>query len=211
MPFLSLLVAASLILTGANNGLFLSTPGLGMSLISSLDSTICCSYMHTHTLCVASARLNIQAYSKPPADGLQQVNRSNAAFKTSNATNRRHAFAADSLLSLIYQIVQGKVPPLPPNAFSDHLADLIGRLLTRDPAKRPSLQEVSICVQACSTAVHGSWQRRSNHFPCYPTPACLPACPAAMQTLLHARHETPAANQDTQEKACKASVYKGRE
>ncbi|KAG2432825.1 hypothetical protein HXX76_008559 [Chlamydomonas incerta] len=54
----------------------------------------------------------------------------------------RHAFAADSLLSLVYQIVRGNFPPIPTDQFSNGLSDLVNRLLWRDPATRPSLSEV---------------------------------------------------------------------
>ncbi|GBF90020.1 hypothetical protein Rsub_02726 [Raphidocelis subcapitata] len=54
----------------------------------------------------------------------------------------RHAFAAESLLSLVYQIIKGDVPPLPSGRFSPELDGLIRRLLAHDPAARPSLQEV---------------------------------------------------------------------
>lgn len=55
---------------------------------------------------------------------------------------RRHAFAADSLLSLVYQIVRGNFPPIPADVFSRQLSDLVNRLLVRDTATRPTLSEV---------------------------------------------------------------------
>lgn len=54
----------------------------------------------------------------------------------------RHAFAADSLLSLVYQIVRGNFPPIPADVFSRQLSDLVNRLLVRDTAARPTLSEV---------------------------------------------------------------------
>lgn len=54
----------------------------------------------------------------------------------------KHAFAADSLLSLVYQIVRGDFPPIPDNVFSTDLGDLVGALLQRDAANRPSLHQV---------------------------------------------------------------------
>ncbi|PNH02758.1 Serine/threonine-protein kinase Nek4 [Tetrabaena socialis] len=54
----------------------------------------------------------------------------------------KHAFAADSLLSLVYQIVRGNFPPIPTEQFSNGLSDLVTRLLSRDAATRPSLGEV---------------------------------------------------------------------
>ncbi|KAJ9532988.1 hypothetical protein QJQ45_018070, partial [Haematococcus lacustris] len=41
----------------------------------------------------------------------------------------KHAFAADSLLSLVYQIVRGNFPPIPPNQFSQGLSNLVNALL----------------------------------------------------------------------------------
>ncbi|GIL79309.1 hypothetical protein Vretimale_16509 [Volvox reticuliferus] len=54
----------------------------------------------------------------------------------------KHAFAADSLLSLVYQIVRGNFPPIPTDQFSSSLSDLVNRLLARDASTRPSLGEV---------------------------------------------------------------------
>ncbi|GIL57802.1 hypothetical protein Vafri_13045 [Volvox africanus] len=54
----------------------------------------------------------------------------------------KHAFAADSLLSLVYQIVRGNFPPIPTDQFTSSLSDLINRLLARDASTRPSLGEV---------------------------------------------------------------------
>jgi hypothetical protein len=54
----------------------------------------------------------------------------------------RHAFAADSLLSLVYQIVRGSYPPIPADMFSADMQHLVQQLLTSDAAQRPSLQQV---------------------------------------------------------------------
>ncbi|KAG1656956.1 hypothetical protein FOA52_004342 [Chlamydomonas sp. UWO 241] len=54
----------------------------------------------------------------------------------------KHAFAADSLLSLVYQIVRGDYPPIPSDMFSAGLSNLITVLLARQPNERPSLQQV---------------------------------------------------------------------
>ncbi|GFR44592.1 hypothetical protein Agub_g5870 [Astrephomene gubernaculifera] len=54
----------------------------------------------------------------------------------------KHAFAADSLLSLVYQIVRGNFPPIPTDQFTPGLSDLVNRLLARDANTRPSLGEV---------------------------------------------------------------------
>ncbi|GFH17605.1 protein kinase domain-containing protein, partial [Haematococcus lacustris] len=54
----------------------------------------------------------------------------------------KHAFAADSLLSLVYQIVRGNFPPIPPNQFSQGLSNLVNALLVRDANQRPSLMQV---------------------------------------------------------------------
>lgn len=62
---------------------------------------------------------------------------------------RRHAFAADSLLSLVYQIVRGNFPPIPKDMFSPGLSELVNALLVRDPNARPSLQQVSSCWLVC--------------------------------------------------------------
>eukprot|EP00878_Enallax_costatus_P045942 GHUV01055484.1.p1 GENE.GHUV01055484.1~~GHUV01055484.1.p1 ORF type:complete len:298 (+),score=87.42 GHUV01055484.1:308-1201(+) len=54
-----------------------------------------------------------------------------------------HAFAADSLLSLVYQIVRGSYPPIPAELFSRDMIDLVQQLLSREASERPSLQQVS--------------------------------------------------------------------
>lgn len=54
----------------------------------------------------------------------------------------KHAFAADSLLSLVYQIVRGNFPPIPTDHFSKGLSDLVNSLLVRDANQRPSLGQV---------------------------------------------------------------------
>lgn len=76
----------------------------------------------------------------------------------------RHAFAADSLLSLVYQIVRGNFPPIPTDQFTSGLSDLVNRLLARDAAARPSLGEVrtgrSGCRAGCQMECPGwrPWQ-----------------------------------------------------
>eukprot|EP00873_Tetraselmis_striata_P019993 jgi/Tetstr1/440257/TSEL_028608.t1 len=54
----------------------------------------------------------------------------------------KHAFAADSLLSLVYQIVKGNFPPIPQDQFSSDLSNLVQALLAKDSQRRPTLQEV---------------------------------------------------------------------
>jgi hypothetical protein len=62
----------------------------------------------------------------------------------------RHAFAADSLLSLVFQIVKGTFPPIPTSDYSTQLSGLVNSLLNREVAQRPSLAQVllSCNVQA---------------------------------------------------------------
>lgn len=55
---------------------------------------------------------------------------------------RRHAFAADSLLSLVYQIAHGSHEPLPEGRYSRDLASLVDHMLTKDPEARPSLHQL---------------------------------------------------------------------
>ena len=54
----------------------------------------------------------------------------------------RHAFAADSLLSLVYQIVNGTCPPVPADRYDARFGRLVTRMLERDSAKRPSVTEI---------------------------------------------------------------------
>ena len=49
-----------------------------------------------------------------------------------------HAFAADSLLSLVYKIVRGSFEPLPPGRYDPRVSELVERLLSREPGARPT-------------------------------------------------------------------------
>jgi len=51
----------------------------------------------------------------------------------------KHAFAADNLLGLVHKIVSGKYETIPP-MYSANLNNLIQRMLTRNPAMRPSIR-----------------------------------------------------------------------
>ncbi|XRB22463.1 serine/threonine-protein kinase Nek1 [Pseudoscourfieldia marina] len=53
----------------------------------------------------------------------------------------QHAFAADSLLSLVYQIVRGEVPELP-EEYSGELQAVVTTLLSREASERPNLASV---------------------------------------------------------------------
>ena len=52
------------------------------------------------------------------------------------------AFAADSLMSVVYKIAKGKVKALPEGRCSRELEDLVHRLLARQPEQRPGPREV---------------------------------------------------------------------
>ncbi|EEH51879.1 uncharacterized protein MICPUCDRAFT_23075, partial [Micromonas pusilla CCMP1545] len=55
----------------------------------------------------------------------------------------RHAFAADSLLSLVFQIVNGTCPPIPTERGYDHrFAGLVSVMLERDARARPTASEL---------------------------------------------------------------------
>jgi len=49
-----------------------------------------------------------------------------------------HAFAADSLLSLVYKIVRGNFEPLPAGRYDPRLYALVDALLAREPGARPT-------------------------------------------------------------------------
>ena len=49
-----------------------------------------------------------------------------------------HAFAADSLLSLVYKIVRGNFEPLPAGRYDPRLCALVDALLAREPGARPT-------------------------------------------------------------------------
>ena len=54
----------------------------------------------------------------------------------------RHAFAADSLLSLVYQIVNGTCPPIPKERYDARFARMVARTLERDHRRRPDIATV---------------------------------------------------------------------
>ncbi|KAK3269105.1 hypothetical protein CYMTET_22428 [Cymbomonas tetramitiformis] len=54
----------------------------------------------------------------------------------------KHAFAADSLLGLVYQIVQGNCPPIPAERYDNQLSNLVAQMLARDSTKRPSTAQM---------------------------------------------------------------------
>ncbi|KAM5148276.1 serine/threonine-protein kinase Nek4 isoform 2-T2 [Mantella aurantiaca] len=53
----------------------------------------------------------------------------------------KHAFNAKDMNSLVYRIIEGKLPPMPKDYSSD-LGDLIGTMLSRKPEKRPTVRQI---------------------------------------------------------------------
>ncbi|CAI5736442.1 unnamed protein product [Hyaloperonospora brassicae] len=53
----------------------------------------------------------------------------------------RHAFDAPNILTLILKIVQQDFAPVP-SCYDRHVSDLLHKLLDKDPAKRPSMDEI---------------------------------------------------------------------
>ncbi|XP_018417978.1 PREDICTED: serine/threonine-protein kinase Nek4 [Nanorana parkeri] len=53
----------------------------------------------------------------------------------------KHAFNAKDMNSLVYRIIEGKLPPMPKDYSSD-LGDLIGTMLSRQPEKRPTVKQI---------------------------------------------------------------------
>ncbi|CAI9585717.1 unnamed protein product [Staurois parvus] len=53
----------------------------------------------------------------------------------------KHAFNAKDMNSLVYRIIEGKLPPMPRDYSSD-LGDLIGTMLSRQPEKRPTMRQI---------------------------------------------------------------------
>jgi hypothetical protein len=52
-----------------------------------------------------------------------------------------YAFQANNLAGLVYKILTNQVERIP-NIYSDNLADLTGRLLNKNEAMRPSIDEI---------------------------------------------------------------------
>ncbi|XP_040263649.1 serine/threonine-protein kinase Nek4 [Bufo bufo] len=53
----------------------------------------------------------------------------------------KHAFNAKDMNSLVYRIIEGKLPPMPKD-YSNELRDLIGTMLSRQPEKRPTVRQI---------------------------------------------------------------------
>mmetsp|Transcript_11156 Transcript_11156/g.21211 ORF Transcript_11156/g.21211 Transcript_11156/m.21211 type:complete len:667 (-) Transcript_11156:968-2968(-) len=53
----------------------------------------------------------------------------------------KHAFDAKNLLGLVWKIVQEKYPPIP-DIYSDDLRNLISAMLSKDPNKRPTIDDI---------------------------------------------------------------------
>ncbi|CAH2313297.1 serine threonine- kinase Nek4 isoform X1 [Pelobates cultripes] len=53
----------------------------------------------------------------------------------------KHAFNAKDMNSLVYRIIEGKLPPMP-KEYSCDLGDLIGTMLSQKPEKRPSVRQI---------------------------------------------------------------------
>ncbi|KAM8758707.1 serine/threonine-protein kinase Nek4 isoform 2-T2 [Rhynchonycteris naso] len=53
----------------------------------------------------------------------------------------KHAFNAKDMNSLVYRIIEGKLPPIP-KAYSPELAELIRTMLSKRPEERPSVRSI---------------------------------------------------------------------
>jgi len=53
----------------------------------------------------------------------------------------RHAFDANSMKGLVLKILRGSYPDIPSHYSSD-LKELLSDMLTKDPAKRPSMRRI---------------------------------------------------------------------
>lgn len=53
----------------------------------------------------------------------------------------RHAFDANSMKGLVLKILRGNYPQIPAH-YSQDLKDLLADMLTKDPARRPSMRKV---------------------------------------------------------------------
>ncbi|XP_053325201.1 serine/threonine-protein kinase Nek4 isoform X2 [Spea bombifrons] len=53
----------------------------------------------------------------------------------------RHAFNAKDMNSLVYRIIEGKLPPMP-KEYSSDLGELMATMLSRQPEKRPTVRQI---------------------------------------------------------------------
>jgi NIMA (never in mitosis gene a)-related kinase len=53
----------------------------------------------------------------------------------------KHAFSANGMNQLLRQIISGPVAPIPPE-YSQEIRGLVDRMLTKDPAERPSINQI---------------------------------------------------------------------
>lgn len=61
-----------------------------------------------------------------------------AYISVANSCSCRHAFNAESLFALLFQIMNGKYEPIPEDRYSADLAGLLALLLQQDYEQRPS-------------------------------------------------------------------------
>ncbi|XP_040425202.1 serine/threonine-protein kinase Nek4 isoform X3 [Cygnus olor] len=53
----------------------------------------------------------------------------------------KHAFNAKDMNSLVYRIIEGKLPPMPKD-YSPHLVEIIRTMLSKNPEERPSVKSI---------------------------------------------------------------------
>ncbi|KAG8430683.1 hypothetical protein GDO86_020142, partial [Hymenochirus boettgeri] len=56
-------------------------------------------------------------------------------------TTLKHAFNAKDMNSLVFRIIEGKLPPMTKN-YSEDLGELIRKMLSQQPEKRPSVKQI---------------------------------------------------------------------
>uniref|UniRef100_A0A2K6MZG7 Serine/threonine-protein kinase Nek4 n=1 Tax=Rhinopithecus bieti TaxID=61621 RepID=A0A2K6MZG7_RHIBE len=89
----------------------------------------------------------------------------------------KHAFNAKDMNSLVYRIIEGKLPPMPRD-YSPELAELIRTMLSKRPEERPSVRsilrqpyikrQISFFLEPFATVVSG--KAESNHEVIHPQP-----------------------------------------
>ncbi len=53
----------------------------------------------------------------------------------------QHAFDSNNMKGLVLKILQCNYPPIP-TAYSENTRNLVAEMLTKDPAKRPSVRKI---------------------------------------------------------------------
>ncbi|NWW49204.1 NEK4 kinase, partial [Pedionomus torquatus] len=104
----------------------------------------------------------------------------------------KHAFNAKDMNSLVYRIIEGKLPPMPKD-YSPQLIEIIRTMLSKKPEERPSVKsilrqpyikhQISLFLEATKAKAAGSHKKRVNSKP------KDPCCVVSVKNESHVTHQ----------------------